>query len=139
MFSIETTELLNDTIYISKQIIKKINNNLDKNKYALDILFIELLQIALNESLNTHNNYLFFLLSTGCLGFFTFLISLLYLFKRSLKPLNFLKLSFCVIIAINLLTENILSRHTGLMFVSFMLLLLFNGQKNEINKFEKDI
>jgi hypothetical protein len=99
----------------------------------------ELLQIALNESLNTHNNYLFFLLSTGCVGFFTFLIFLFYLFKRSLKPLNFLKLSFCVIIAINLLTENILSRHIGLMFVSFMLILLFNGQKNEINKFEKDI
>ena len=87
------------------------------------------LQIALNEKLNTHNNYLYFLLSAGLIGLLFFLVFMTYLIKISINPLNILKLSFCIIVFLNFLTENILSRHWGLMFFSFMLVLLFN--KNE--------
>jgi len=46
-----------------------------------------------------------------------------------LKPYNLLRLSLCIIISLNFLTENILSRHWGLMFVSFMLILLFSKKE----------
>jgi len=94
----------------------------------------EQLQIALDEKLNTHSNYLYFLLATGLVGLFTFLIFILYLFKISLKPINALKLSFCIIIVLNCLTENILSRHWGLMFFTFMLILLFSNRKKLIKE-----
>jgi hypothetical protein len=92
----------------------------------------EQLQIALDENLNTHNNYLYFLLATGVVGLMSFLMFILYLFKISLKPINVLKVSFCIIIALNFLTENILSRHWGVMFFTFMLILLFSNREKTI-------
>lgn len=94
----------------------------------------EMLQIAHDEKLNTHNNYLYFILATGFVGLLSFLIFILYLFKISLKPINALKLSFCIIIALNCLTENILSRHWGLMFFTFMLILLFTSREETIQQ-----
>lgn len=94
----------------------------------------EMLQIAHDEKLNTHNNYLYFILATGFVGLLSFLIFILYLFKISLKPINALKLSFCIIITLNCLTENILSRHWGLMFFTFMLILLFTNREETIQQ-----
>ncbi len=94
----------------------------------------EMLQIAYDEKLNTHNNYLYFILASGFVGLISFLIFILYLFKISLKPINALKVSFCIIIALNCLTENILSRHWGLMFFSFMLILLFSNREETIQQ-----
>lgn len=92
----------------------------------------EQVQIALDKKLNTHNNYLYFLLTTGIVGLLFFLIFIVYLFKISLKPINALRVSFCIIIALNLLTENILSRHWGLMFFTFMLMVLFSNKEKTI-------
>ena len=89
----------------------------------------ELLHNALNKELNSHNNYLSFLLSGGIITLSSFLCFIIFLFKNSLKPYNLLRLSFCIIISLNFLTENILSRHWGLMFVSFMLILLFSKKE----------
>jgi hypothetical protein len=93
----------------------------------------ELMNYAYERNLNTHNNYLFFLLTTGIIGLFSFLFSLFLLFRFSLKNKNILQWSFCIIIALNFLTENILSRHWGLMFVSVMVLILFTSQKPNNN------
>ncbi|MGB0879394.1 MAG: phage head spike fiber domain-containing protein [Polaribacter sp.] len=93
----------------------------------------ELLQVTLDEELNTHNNYLYFLMATGILGLLLFLITILYLFKISLKSRNILQLSFCIIITLNFLTENILSRHWGLLFISFMAIVLFTKEKTNKN------
>ena len=92
----------------------------------------EQLQLALNEKLNTHNNYLYFLLSIGVIGLLFFLVFIIYLIKISVMPLDIHKLSFCIIVLLNFLTENILSRHWGLMFFSFMLVLLFNKKEKII-------
>lgn len=94
----------------------------------------EMLQIVLDKKLNTHNNYLYFFLATGLVGLLSFLIFILYLFKKSLKPINALKASFCIIITLNFLTENILSRHWGLMFFTFMLILLFSNREKLIKE-----
>lgn len=94
----------------------------------------ELLKYALDKQLNTHNNYLYFLMSIGIIGLILFLISIGYLFYVSLTKFDIIKLSFCIILSINFLTENILSRHWGLMFFGFMLIVLFANQK----KLEKE-
>ncbi|WP_296634953.1 hypothetical protein [Polaribacter sp.] len=92
----------------------------------------EQLQIAIDKKLNTHNNYLYFLMSTGIIGLLSFLVFIYYLFKKSLKSKDVLMFSFCITIVLNFLTENILSRHWGLMFITFMLILLFSNRKKTI-------
>lgn len=89
----------------------------------------EQLQIAYDKKLNTHNNYLYFIMSTGLFGLLSFFIFILYLFKKALKSKNVLMITFCIIIALNFLTENILSRHWGLMFFAFTLILLFSNRE----------
>ncbi|MEP5338905.1 MAG: hypothetical protein ABJL44_18515 [Algibacter sp.] len=94
----------------------------------------ELLQDALDRKLNTHNNYLFFLLAIGITGLIAFLATIIFLFSKSIKTFDILKLTFCIITTINFLTENILSRHWGLMFFSFMLIVLFSNQEKSIKE-----
>lgn len=92
-----------------------------------------LLKYASERNLNTHNNYLYFLFAGGVFCLLTFLFTIGVLFKISIKNMNVFQLTFCIIIAINLLTENILSRHWGLVFVSFMLITLFTNNQNAID------
>ena len=89
----------------------------------------ELLKYASDNKLNTHNNFLFILMATGLIGLALFVVFLGFLFYSSFKKQDILKLSFCLILALNFLTENILSRHWGLMFFAFMLIILFNKQE----------
>lgn len=93
----------------------------------------ELMNYMYKENLNTHNNYLFFLLTGGILCLSAFLGSLLFLFRESFKNKNILQVSFCIIITLNFLTENIFSRHWGLMFVSVLALILFTSSKLKSN------
>ena len=88
----------------------------------------ELLKYAFEKGLNSHNNYLFFLMTSGIVGLVLFLGAVFYLFYKSIREINIIKLTFCVIIALNFMTENILSRHWGLMFFTFMMLLLFTKE-----------
>lgn len=98
----------------------------------------ELLTYIADGRLNSHNNYLYFLLSAGVLGLFSFLLSLITLFCVSFRNKNVYQITFCIIIAVNFLTENILSRHWGLVYISFMLLVFFSytnkGLESETKK-----
>lgn len=89
----------------------------------------ELLKYALDKKLNTHNNYLYFLMATGFIGLILFIISIGYLVYTSITKFDIIKLSFCIILSINFLTENILSRHWGLLFFAFMLMVLFDNKE----------
>ena len=88
---------------------------------------IELLKYVSDKRLNSHNNYLYFLLSAGILGAMSFILSIIALFYISFKNKNVYQITFCIIIAVNFLTENILSRHWGLVCVSLMLLVFFSN------------
>lgn len=87
---------------------------------------------AINDELNSHNNYLFFIMATGIFGLIAFLIPIIFLYIKSIKERDPLKISFCLIFSFNCLTENILLRHWGLMFLAFMFLVLFLNQKEKI-------
>lgn len=68
---------------------------------------------------NTHNQYLHFLLSSGLVGLFLFLISLFLPVYISYQTSNYLYLLLSLLLIISLFTENILSRHDGILFYSF--------------------
>jgi hypothetical protein len=98
----------------------------------------ELLTYIADRRLNSHNNYLYFLLSAGLLGLISFIGSIIALFYVSLKNKNIYQVTFCVIIAINFFTENILSRHWGLVCISLMLLIFFSNNNKPLESETKE-
>ena len=79
---------------------------------------------------NTHNQYLYFLLATGVVGFILYLLLIYTNFKKAFTSGNILYLFFILIISFISLTENIFLRSDGVMFFSlFSGLFLFNLRK----------
>ncbi len=68
---------------------------------------------------NTHNQYMQIMLSSGIVGLLLFVISLFVALKASYKMQYKLYLLFNVLLIICFMTENILSRHDGVLFYSF--------------------
>lgn len=81
---------------------------------------------------NSHNQYLFFWLSSGFLGFMLFCFFLFYCFKKSLKYSKIIYFYFLVLVTLVFFTENLLSRSDGVIFFSFFnSLLFFNAIKKD--------
>ena len=74
---------------------------------------------------NSHNQYVQLFLSAGIIGFLFFIYNLYYVFKRSIKNRYVLYIVFNVLVLTCFLTENILSRHDGVLFYSYFNTLLF--------------
>ena len=78
------------------------------------------------HTFNTHNQYLFFLLSTGIFGLFAFLMTLYISFRRAFSINERLFFFFMILVAMSMLTENIISRSDGIIFFSlFTCIILF--------------
>ncbi|MEH6536895.1 MAG: hypothetical protein V7719_10910 [Psychroserpens sp.] len=92
----------------------------------------ELLQKAIDKQFNSHNNYLYMILTTGFVGLIAFLVFLIHLFRNAITEKSILKITFCTLLVLNFLTENTLSRQWGLLFFAFMLLVLFGKYKKRI-------
>lgn len=74
---------------------------------------------------NTHNQYLQFLLSGGIVGLATFLFVLGYSARQALKRKNVLYLCFLFVFMMCCLTESILERQQGIMFLAFFNAMFF--------------
>jgi O-antigen ligase len=78
---------------------------------------------------NTHNQYLQILLAVGIPGILLFVSGLFYTLYVSMQKRCFLYLVFMLIIAINLLTESMLERQSGVVFYAifnaFLCLIAF--------------
>lgn len=92
----------------------------------------ELLNKAIEKRFNSHNNYLFMILSAGFVGLIAFLAFLIHLFRNAITEKSLLRITFCTLLVLNFLTENIFSRQWGLLFFAFMLLVLFSKNKEQI-------
>ena len=68
---------------------------------------------------NSHNQYIHVLLSVGILGLLLFLVSLGLSVYISFKTTHLLYMLFSIFVILSLLTENVLSRHDGILFYSF--------------------
>lgn len=79
--------------------------------------------------LNTHNQYLFYLLSTGAIGAIFFFSMLSYSFNLALKQKKRTYLAILFVFCICFLTEEILSRQKGIvLFAIFNSLFAFSNQ-----------
>ncbi len=79
--------------------------------------------------LNSHNQYLFFLLSSGAIGATFFLCILFYSFRLAFKQKNRTYMAILFVFCICFLTEELLSRQKGIMlYAIFNSLLAFNDQ-----------
>jgi len=87
--------------------------------------------------LNSHNQYLDFLLSGGIIGLGLFVTGLVTLMIRAIRQDNFLLTIFVGLMMFNALFENLLTLYSGIFFFSlFIVLLDFKRQPNhelEIN------
>ena len=70
---------------------------------------------------NTHNQYLFIWLSSGIIGFITFIVILFYYFKKSIQFKDDVMFSILVLYSFTFLFENVLSRQSGVIFFSFII------------------
>ncbi len=69
--------------------------------------------------LNSHNEYLSFLVKSGIWGLVVYLATLVYGFKKAIRKRDVVFFSFMVLIAIVSLSENILDVDKGVIFYSF--------------------
>jgi O-antigen ligase len=81
---------------------------------------------------NSHNQFLDFMVGGGLIALGLFIGGLGYLFTQSVKRKNQVLLAFLLIITFNILFENVLSRHAGiLLFAVFTTLHLVQPKKPE--------
>ncbi|MDO3624772.1 O-antigen ligase [Mucilaginibacter sp. BT774] len=71
--------------------------------------------------LNSHNQYLSFLIKTGIWGLGIYSITLVYGFRCAIKKRDIVFFSFMILIAIVSLSENVLDADKGVMFYSILL------------------
>ncbi|MBB6127756.1 O-antigen ligase family protein [Mucilaginibacter lappiensis] len=71
------------------------------------------------KGLNSHNQYISFMLKSGIWGLTIYLLTLIYGFKIAFKRKDVMFISFMLIIAVVSLSENILDVDKGVMFYSF--------------------
>ena len=85
--------------------------------------------------LNSHNQYLSFLIKTGIWGLGIYLITLVYGFKRAIKKRDVIFFSFMILIAIVSLSENVLDADKGVMFYSILMsyFVFVSEQPEKIN------
>ena len=77
---------------------------------------------GLGSQKNTHNQYLDVLMSMGIIGLFLFLITFfIYPIKMFFKQRQVFAIVVYVLLAICFMTENMLDRYQGLIFISFVL------------------
>lgn len=71
--------------------------------------------------LNSHNQYLSFLIKTGIWGLSIYIVTLIYGFRCAIKKMDLIFFSFMTLIAIVSLSENVLDADKGVMFYSIFM------------------
>ena len=91
-------------------------------------------KLGITQKLNSHNQYLQFLVTFGIVGFLIFIISMYYPFIFQLKIKNWLFIYFIVLVSINFLFESILETKAGIEFYAFFsILILLAADKKVID------
>lgn len=87
-----------------------------------------------NVYYNTHNQYLNLWLIGGIASLILFIYSLFYAVRTAIRVKDYLLLFFIILVSLTFLTENILSRHAGVVFFYFFLCLMMAYHKQTIDK-----
>ncbi|WP_295718632.1 O-antigen ligase family protein [Mucilaginibacter sp.] len=81
--------------------------------------------------LNSHNQYLSFIMKSGVWGLLVYLLTLGYGFKMAFKKKDLVFISFMLVIAIVSLSENVLDADKGVMFYSFFFAFFLFSDSSE--------
>lgn len=88
--------------------------------------------VAWTLGLNTHNQYLGYLLRAGIAGLAVYLFTLGFGFYKAAKSRDFLFFGFMIIIGITSMSENILDVNKGIFFYSFFIsFFVFSGLREK--------
>lgn len=99
-----------------------------------DAFFKVKLYSAFLAGLNSHNQYLSFLVKSGIWGLLVYLLTLGYGFKIAFKKKDLVFISFMLVIAVVSLSENVLDADKGVMFYSFFFtFLLFSDNSKALS------
>jgi O-antigen ligase len=96
--------------------------------------------LAIENNLNAHNQYLEVLIENGCIGFLLFLSLFAMMIYISVREGNLIYLIFTLIVFVSFMFETMLNRLAGVSFFSlFSFLLIYaninkNSQLDENNK-----
>lgn len=87
--------------------------------------------LALQSNYNTHNQFLDILMASGLFGFIVVLVFFILLIRNCISNKNWLFFGFLLLLIISGMTENILNRNQGVVFLALILsLLAFRTQKS---------
>jgi O-antigen ligase len=96
---------------------------------------LDIYKTIFKDNLNAHNQYSSYLISGGVVLLLLFISTLVYNARNAYHSNNYLYLFFIIIIAVNFMFENMMSRMYGVVF--FSLIINMFGAK-EINSNDKD-
>ncbi|HAS40602.1 MAG TPA: hypothetical protein DCS93_08985 [Microscillaceae bacterium] len=95
-----------------------IGNGIGDGQNTLDKTYEKNGYLSLSR-MNSHNQYLYFIITIGLIGLVVFVKTLVYLFEKAWKDKNILYINLILIIALSALTEAILESNKGIIFYSF--------------------
>jgi len=101
----------------------KLHNSFKKNEFYYGI----------KRNFGIHSMYMYVLFSFGMVGFVIFLASLLLPLIDAFNSTNYLFVIIMGIVLISYLTETILNRYTGVVFVAFLVPFLFNHKASKLS------
>jgi len=90
--------------------------------------------LAIHHGYNTHNQYLDFMMSNGVIGLIGFLAFIGFFVVRGYQSKDVLLISFILVFSFSCLTENLLNRNQGVVFITLLLsIMAFNTKSKLIN------
>lgn len=139
---IEISNILEYRYFINKSGIQLINKNLFlgvgigdsldalKDNYLQQNENNEIYQFLYDNDMNSHNQFITYMISGGLVLFIIFLILLFHRVKVEVINRNYLYLFFLIIVVFNLCFESMFMRMYGILFYSLFSALLFNLNYN---------
>lgn len=124
----------------SLEIIKKnwiLGYGIGDAQRALNLCYANKSNILLMNRFNSHNQYLDVIIKTGVIGFLIFLFFLVKNLNFAFKSKNELLLLLIIFYSINFLTENLLSRQSGV--ILFFFLICFFNYSDTLTYNDKDV
>ncbi len=88
----------------------------------------------LKGNYNTHNQFLSFLLGTGWIGLVCFLIAMGVILYNGIRFRSDLLVAFWILFCVEMMTENILERQTGVILFSFIMVFFTFTDITRVNK-----
>lgn len=102
-------------------------SNIKANDYLLEAYRKNDFDIGLKENHNSHNQYLSTLVHSGIIGFTLCFIPLFYLMRWHKSKM--IVVSFLILVFLSMITESMLERHKGIVFILFFVCLFLGNNK----------